>query len=400
MRHHETSPVARTLGAIAALGLTAGLCAAQSALPVQYKRGATDRRPHNEQGRVAPDGAARTPSVSVAPGFAMRMLAGGLGPIQSSIGSGRDGFDTQLYVVRQADNTVVKLDPAGRPSPFADLSGVAPQGACTWPSFDFVGRYGGSMYVQDPQVRTSNVGPTGAAAVFAINEVVDAVGTMEFDRTGAFDGSLYLTDSVNGALYTVEPSGQMTLVASGTGAGRGLAVAASPILGDSVFIADPDSARILEVGPGHIPGEPAEVFSYLTVTAPGFRPTALEVSKHGPFGRGVVLAADAETGRIIQISPDGQRMGEIATGFRNLNSIEIAWQGVFAGKLIITVDGRIHIIEPKCRADWNGDRGITPSDLADFMTDFSAGDADFDGNGWTDNDDLTGYFAAYSAGCP
>ncbi|MCC6677039.1 MAG: hypothetical protein IT436_07840 [Phycisphaerales bacterium] len=400
MRYHDLHPVAKVFGALTALCIAAGTSQGQSTSAVHTTPPGTDRRPHNEQGRVAPDGGAKAPSVYVAKDFSLRLLTGGLGPCQSSIGSGRDGFDTQLYIVRQADNSVVKLDPSGRTTAFTDLSAVAPQGGCTWPSFDFVGRYGGSMYIQDPSVRTSNVSPTGSAAVFTINEAVESVGTMEFDRSGAFEGSLFLTDSASGTLYTVEPSGQMRPIAIGTGTGRGVAVSASPILGDSIFIADSATRTILAVGPDHIEGEPAELFSSLASTAPGLVPVALDVSKHGPFGRGVLLVADSTTGRIVQLDASGCRIGEIGGGFRDIVSVEIAWTGVFAGKMIITAGGNIYVVEPKCRADWSGDHTVTPTDLSDFMTDFSAGDADFDGNGWTDSDDLTGYFAAYSAGCP
>lgn len=400
MRYHDPHPVAKVFGALTALCIAAGSSQGQAASAVHTTPPGVDRRPHNEQGRLAPGEQSKSPSVYVASDFSFRLLAGGLGPCQSSIGSGRDGFDTQLYIVRQADNSVVKLDPAGRATPFTDLSAVSPQGACTWPSFDFVGRYGGSMYIQDPSVRTTNVSPTGAAAVFTINEAVESVGTMEFDRSGAFDGSLFLTDSATGTLYTVEPSGKMRPIATGIGTGRSVAASASPILGESVFIADSATRTILAVGPDHIEGQPAEPFAHLASTAPGLIPVALDVSKHGPFGRGVLLVADSATGRIVQLDATGHRVGELGGGFRNITSIEIAWTGVFAGKMIITAGGNIYVIEPRCPADWSGDHAVTPTDLSDFMTDFSAGDADFDGNGWTDNNDLTSYFAAYSAGCP
>lgn len=399
MRNHDPHPVARVAGAFTALCIAAGATYGQASFTPPRTPTSVDRRPHNEQGRIASDGSGKAPSIYVASDYSFRLLSGGLGPCQSSIGSGRDGFDTHLYVVRQSDNRVVKIDPAGRTTSFADLSGVSPHGACTWPSFDFVGRYGGSMYVQDPTVRTSNIGPTGSTAVFAINDAVESVGTMEFDRTGAFEGSLFLTDSAAGSLYAVEPTGQMRLVATGVGAGRSVAVSASPILGEALFIADPATSRILSIPPGHVDGEPAEIFTYLAASAPGLRPAALEVSKHGPFGRGVLLVADSVTGRIIQLDSTGRRVGEIGGGFRNITSIEIAWSGAFAGKMIVTAGGNIYVIAAKCRADWNGDHGLTPSDLSDFMTDFSAGEADFDGNGWTDSNDLTSYFAAYSAGC-
>lgn len=400
MRYHDPHPVAKVLGAFTALCIASAASHAQSSYTMPRTPGSVDRKPHNEQGRVAPEGTSKSPSVFVADAYSMRLIAGGLGPCQSSVGSGRDGFDTKIYVVRQADNSVVKIDPTGRITPFTSLAAVSPVGACTWPSFDFVGRYGGSMYVQDPTVRTSNVDPTGAAQVFTINDAVESVGTMEFDRSGAFEGALYLTDAAQGLLYTVEPSGQMTLVASEIGAGRAVAASASPFLGDSVFIADPSSGKVLAVSPGHGPGEPAELFSDLRITAPGVRPVALEVSRHGPFGRGVLLVADSKTGRIVQLDAAGRRIGEIGAGFRDIDSIEIAWAGEFAGRLIITAGGNIYTVTPRCPADWNGDHALTGGDLGDFMTDFSAGDADYDGNGWTDGDDLTRYFADYSAGCP
>jgi len=402
MRYHDPQPVLRALTAIAVLTLAAGASQGRSGSVVTHKLppGGADRKPHNEQGRTAPDGTRKGGAVAVGEDYSLRMLAGGLGPVQSSIGSGRDGFDTKLYVVRQTDNSVFKLDPAGRKTPFTSLTSVAPQGACSWPAFDFGGAYGGSLYIQDPSIRTANVSPDGDASVFTINEAVDAVGTMAFDRAGAFAGALLLTDSINGLLYTVEPSGTTRLLASGTGAGRGLAASSSPILGDALYVGDPSANLILTIGPDHPEGEPAQVFTDLDIAAPGIRPVALEVSKYGPFGRGVLLVADSVSGRIVQLDASGQRIGEIGGGFRGIVSIEIAWTGEFTGQLIVTANGCIYTVTPKCRADWNADHGVTPSDLADFMTDFSAGDADFDGNGQTDNNDLTTYFAAYTAGCP
>lgn len=400
MREHTSNKMAGIAGAVFALSLVAGTTEARTSAihPTIPPPGAVDRKPHNEQGRSAGDGS-KVDGLHVAPGYSVRMLAGGLGPCQSAVGSGRGGFDTQIYVLRQATNQVVKIDPAGHVKSFTDLSPVSPEGSCTWPTFDFVGGYGGSLYVQDPTVRTSNVGPLGDTEVFAINHVIDRVGTMKFDHAGSFDGSLYITDSAKGTLYAVDRASHTDLIATGVGGGRSLAVSGGGVMGDALFIGDPASSRILMVGPDHVPGQPAQVFSNLILSAPGMKPAAMDLSKYGPFGRGVLLVGDAATGRIIQLDSQGRRIGELGMGFKNLVSIEIAWAGVFTGKLIVTANGCVYAVEPDCRVDWNGDHEVTPADLADFMSDFSQGDADFDGNGSTDGMDMSSYFAAYSQGC-
>lgn len=400
MRYHEPHPIAGIIGVITALCVAAGSTHAQSMSPsVQLPPGSTGAKPHNEQGRVSSDGAAKTGGPRVDDDYSLRMIAGGLGPVQTAIGSGRDGFDTQLYIVRQTTSQVVKVNPVGQKTHFADLSPIAPAGGCSWPVFDFFGDFGGSLYVQDPMARTTNVDPAGNASVFSINEVIDAVGTMEFDRSGAFGGSLFISDSLNGKLYSMTPAGQVDLVATGVGSARGIAITSGPRGGDAMFISDPTTARITMVTPAHAQGAPAYVFSHLGMTAPGVRGGSLEYSKYGPFGRGILIVGDTTTGRIVQLDGQGRRVGELASGFKNLASIEIAWSGVFAGKMIITANGCVYAVTPRCRADWNGDQALTTSDLSDFMADFADGDADFTGDGMTNNDDLTFYFAAFSAGC-
>lgn len=400
MRNHEPHPIARIIGAVAALCFAAGTAHGQASSSSAWRppAGSVDRKPHNEQGRLAKEATTKTSSLRVADGFSLRMLAGGLGPCQSSVGSGRDGFDTQIYVVRQSDNRVVKINAAGKVTSFSDLSPVA-SGPAAWPTFDYVGDYGGSLYVQDSAVRTSNIDPTGNASVFAGLAPARSVGTLKFDHTDAFDGRLYLTDSQYGAVYAVSPSGAKSLIATGVGSGRSIAISGQGELGQTMFFADSAAGKILMVNPGHPAGQPAKLFANLNLTAPGFRPTAIEVSKYGPFGHGVVLAADTATGRIIQLNSQGHRVGELASGFQNLVSVEMAWHGEFTGQLIVTANGCVYAVSPRCPADWNGDGGVTTSDLSDFFADFSAGEADFDGSGSTDNDDINAFIAAYTQGC-
>ena len=56
-------------------------------------------------------------------------------------------------------------------------------------------------------------------------------------------------------------------------------------------------------------------------------------------------------------------------------------------------------IVPLCPADYDGDGDLDAADQNLFMNDFVAGQADWNGDGMTDGADLSGYQAAWSAGC-
>jgi glucose/arabinose dehydrogenase len=105
-------------------------------------------------------------------------------------------------------------------------------------------------------------------------------------------------------------------------------------------------------------------------------------------------------------NPVGTEAAELLLG-RNFGAF---FQGAIAVErgpdgnvYVLTTQGQVIRVSPRCRPDVDGDGMLTPDDLADYIAAFFSVPvglrADYDASGRVDPDDLADYIAAYFGGC-
>ena len=127
------------------------------------------------------------------------LLLSDLGSKQMAVGPGTQGFDTQLYVVLHEAEMIAQINRFGEVTPFADLGAFWPLGEYWSPTFDALGRYGGSLFLNDFPNHVDGVDPSGIVYGFTTNAGPKCVlspqnVTLTCDPYGAFEGRLFLTD--------------------------------------------------------------------------------------------------------------------------------------------------------------------------------------------------------------
>ncbi|MHC5113927.1 MAG: SMP-30/gluconolactonase/LRE family protein [Planctomycetota bacterium] len=337
-QHHVRIIAAALLGALVIVAMTANG-------PVQARGktgGGVDLGNgiirHSEQGHSTGD----TPPFPVVPvGYQVNELVSGLGTMRTVAGPDTNGLGGGLYVVMPETNEIVVVDADGAVETFTDLSEITPDGYPSSPTIDRLGTYGGSLFVADMQHDFAcEVDPEGGASIFT---TLSDGGPIAFDPHGAFGGKLYATDSF-GDVLALETDGTTTLLATGHGTpGDAMTFTTDGAFGDMLLIADSVGRRILGLDPQHPAGTPAPVWVDLETS--GIVPVSVAVSEGGPFGQGLALVVDAAAGRIVRLAPDGSYVDTFVSGLGDPVSVELPSSGAFAGRMLITVEDRVWVVE-------------------------------------------------------
>lgn len=169
-----------------------------------------------------------------------------------------------------------------------------------------------SQATHTPPTPTATLAPTATATLGPAHytQVTVAHGFGHPDDI-ALDaqGRLLFTDSVNGGVYRVEASGQITRLVSGLSAPEGVL----PL---------PDGSLLITVQ-----GFPGATRDEIVRLAPGAASTTLFAEFHNTTGNvgldgisrdpatGDILAADSPNGKVYRLSPDGHQSTLVASGF-------------------------------------------------------------------------------------
>lgn len=248
------------------------------------------------------------------PRFQVRAVASDLGRSQSAIAPGSTGFGTDLFVTFMEERIIRLIDSNLEMRDFADLRGVIPEGSfLTFPTFDAFGNYGGGLFVADDHVGTTSPLPQHIYAIDAMGGITAFAGfnapwdndVLAFDPYGEFGGSLFLTEGISQSLLRIDTSGIQEPFATPLHLHtRAAAFSSGGSFGNAIYVTD-------TVGQIHRVLPDGTVSPWLEIDG---IPTGLAIGSGGAFGAEVMYIAEAFTGEVLMLAPDGTELGRFLSG--------------------------------------------------------------------------------------